>query len=126
MSKRKRHPRAAPRSKAPPLRPGPERIRDEAAGAASGPAPKARLSARRAQHDQRFADAVTLLGIAKPEEGGVQEIALPGDRSLSPPSPPPARRGREHPVARRAAYILLVAALTFIFVVFLIDVLRVG
>ena len=75
-----------------------------------------------AQQDQGHTDAVTVLEIDQSEEGGVREIPLPGDRSLSPPSPPPARRGWEHPVARRATYVLVVIALTFILVVLLLDV----
>jgi hypothetical protein len=67
-----------------------------------------------------------LLEIDKPEDGGVRETALPGDRSLSPPSPPEARRGRHHPVVRLATYSLVVAALTFVFLVLLIAVFRVG
>ncbi|HXO67219.1 MAG TPA: hypothetical protein VN863_04420 [Candidatus Dormibacteraeota bacterium] len=77
-----------------------------------------------AQHDHRFTDVVTLLELAPPEEGGAREIPLPGDRSMSPPSPPPARRSWEHSVARRATSFLVVVALIFILVVILIDVFR--
>jgi hypothetical protein len=86
----------------------------------------AALTGPRAQQEQRFADAVTVVEIANPEEGGVREVALPGDRSLSPPSPPEARRTWEPSLARRAAYVLLTLALTLVFVFALVDVFRVG
>jgi hypothetical protein len=126
MSKRKRNPRAASQPKPSPLGPEPDPVRDEAEAAGAVPPPDSPPSGRRPKADQLFTDAVTLLEIAKPEDGGVREIALPGDRSLSPPSPPEARRGRHHPVVRMATYVLVVAALTFVFVVILIAVFRVG
>jgi hypothetical protein len=76
--------------------------------------------------DPEFADTVTILEITPPEEGGIRERALPGDRSLSPPSPPPARRLWKHPAARWAAYVVVVIALTIVFLLLLTDVFRLG
>jgi hypothetical protein len=74
-----------------------------------------------------YQDAVTLLEIAPPETGGIQEAALPGNRAGSPPAPLPARRiGWNHPVARWTAYVLVVVALTFVFLWLLVDLFHVG
>jgi hypothetical protein len=75
----------------------------------------------------QFADAVTVVEVTPPDDGGIQEHALPGDRSLSPPPPEPARRSwNNHPVARWTTYVLVVIALTIIFLVLLIDVFHLG
>ena len=49
-----------------------------------------------------------------------------GDRSLSPPPPEKARRGWDNPVARWMTYILVVIALTFVFLVLLVDIFHLG
>jgi hypothetical protein len=117
MSKRKQNPRAARRSKAPPPSREPEPDVDEA------PTPH---FVPRVQEVQPFFDVVTLLEVREPEAGGVREIALPDDRSLNPPSPRRARRGWDHPVARRATYAVVAVTLAFIFVVVAVGVLRLG
>jgi hypothetical protein len=87
----------------------------------------ARLTTGAAARGKHFADAVTLLEIAPPEEGGVSERRLPGDRKLSPPSPLPARRvGWAHPVLRWLAYVAVVIMLTALFLVILIDIFHLG
>ncbi|MDQ6747818.1 MAG: hypothetical protein M3010_06930 [Candidatus Dormibacteraeota bacterium] len=74
-----------------------------------------------------FEDAVSLLDISPPEAGGVTEARLPGDRSSSPPSPLPGRRiGWNHPAARWTAYLLVVVALTLVFLWLMIDLFRIG
>jgi hypothetical protein len=76
--------------------------------------------------DQPVTDTVTRLEITSPAEGGIRERALPGDRSLSPPSPPRARRGWNHPVARWITYVVVVIVLTAIFLVLLVDIFHLG
>ena len=71
-------------------------------------------------------DTVTRLEITPPAEGGIRERALPGDRSLSPPSPPRARRRWSHPVARWITYVVVVIVLTAIFLVLLVDIFHLG
>jgi hypothetical protein len=71
-------------------------------------------------------DTVTRVEITPPAEGGIRERALPGDRSLSPPSPPRARRGWNHPVARWITYVVVVIVLTAIFLVLLVDIFHLG
>ena len=75
---------------------------------------------------QALVDSVTLVEVTPPEEGGVLERQLPGDRSLSPPSPPKGRRAWNHPVARWATYILVVIGLTAIFLFLLIEIFHLG
>jgi hypothetical protein len=73
------------------------------------------------------ADAVTLVEVAAPEEGGVREAVLAANRSESPPSPAPAKRmGWNHPVARIVTYTLIVIVLTLVFLVLLINVFHLG
>jgi hypothetical protein len=73
------------------------------------------------------ADAVTLVEVAAPEEGGVREAVLAANRSQSPPSPAPAKRmGWNHSVARIVTYTLIVIALTLVFLVVLINVFHLG
>jgi len=73
------------------------------------------------------ADAVTLVEVAAPEEGGVREAVLAANRSQSPPSPAPAKRmGWNHSVARIVTYTLIVIALTLVFLVLLINVFHLG
>jgi hypothetical protein len=79
---------------------------------------------RRKQH---FSDAVTLLEISPPEDGGIRERRLGGDRSMSPPSPLAARRvGWNHPVLRWTTYVVIVVALTSFFVFLLVEVFHLG
>ena len=74
-----------------------------------------------------YEDSVTLLEIAPAEAGGITEVPLAGNRAASPPSPLPARRiGWNHPVARWTAYVLVVVALTFVFLWLLVDLFHVG
>jgi hypothetical protein len=73
-----------------------------------------------------FTDSVTLVEITPPEDGGIRERALPGDRSLSPPAPPKARRGWNHPVARWTFYVLVVVGLTAIFLFLLVEIFHLG
>jgi hypothetical protein len=73
------------------------------------------------------ADAVTVVEVASPDDGGVREAVLAADRSESPPSPAPARRtGLGHPVAKTAMYTIVVLALTGVFLFVLIDIFRLG
>ncbi len=76
------------------------------------PAPSARIAS----------DTVSILEIATPDEGGVREVALPGNRALSPASPAKARRmGWDHPVSRAVVYLLIVVVLTLVFLLILIN-----
>ena len=94
--------------------PEPEAV---AAVSAGGPSPPGEV----------FEDVVTVLEITPPEAGGVREAALPGDRSSSPPSPLPARRvAWNHPVARWTAYVLVVSALTLVFLWLMVSLFRIA
>jgi hypothetical protein len=125
VSKRKGNPGTESEANA-PLGPEPEPPRDGVAGTTAETAPDAPHPRPRTHREQRFSDAVTVLEIAKAEEGGIRERPLPGDRSLSPPSPPEAHREWKRSLVRRSAYVLVVVVLTFIFVALLIDVFHVG
>jgi hypothetical protein len=73
------------------------------------------------------ADAVTVVEVAAPDDGGVREAVLAADRSESPPSPAPARRpGSGHPVVRLAKYTIVALGMTGVFLFLLIDILRLG
>jgi hypothetical protein len=73
------------------------------------------------------ADSVSILEIATPDEGGVREVALPGSRAASPPSPARAKRmGCDHPASRAIIYLLIVVVLTFVFLLILINLFHLG
>ena len=91
------------------------------------PAATAKSADRSPEHSGVFADTVTLLELSPLDGGGITEAALPGNRAGSPPAPLPARRiGWNHPVARWGAYVLVVVALTFVFLWLLVDLFHVG
>lgn len=91
------------------------------------PAATAKSADRSPEHSNVFADTVTLLELSPLDGGGITEAALPGNRAGSPPAPLPARRiGWNHPVARWGAYVLVVVALTFVFLWLLVDLFHVG
>jgi hypothetical protein len=73
------------------------------------------------------ADAVTLVEVAAPEEGGARETVLAASRAESPLSPARAKRaGWDHPVARILMYGVIVIVLTLVFLVLLINVFHLG
>jgi hypothetical protein len=72
-------------------------------------------------------DAVTVVEVASPEEGGAREAVLAANRSESPPSPAPAKRtALGHPVVKSLSYSIIILVLTALFLFLLVNVFHLG